>query len=346
MNRRLTVASVAYPLAPVGPDSVGGAEQMLHRLDRALVAAGHRSIVIARVDSVVAGELVPIPHLAGPIDDATRHAARAAMREALRDVRADIIHMHGIDFADYLPPPGPPVLATLHLPPTWYAPEALSPTRPGTWVHCVSATQHAACPASASLLPPILNGVPVAALQQSRHARRSFAVTLGRICPEKGQHLALDAAHRAGIPLLIAGETYPYPAHQSYLRDEILPRLDRARRLIGPIGFTRKRRLLAAARCVLIPSLAPETSSLVAMEAIACGTPVIAFRSGALPEIVTHGHTGFVVEDSAGMAAMIARVGEIDPEHCRAIARARFSLERCTEAYLSRYADLGTTHVA
>ncbi len=340
MTRRLTVASVAYPLAPVGPDSVGGAEQMLHLLDRALVAAGHRSIVIARADSVVAGELVPIPHRPGPIGDTTRHAAHAATREALRHMRADIIHMHGIDFTDYLPPPGPPVLATLHLPPAWYMPEALAPTRPNTWVHCVSASQHAACPPSANLLSPIANGVPVAALQQSGHARRPFALTLGRICPEKGQHLALDAAHRAGIPLLIAGETYPYPAHESYLRHEILPRLDRARRLIGPIGFARKCRLLAAARCLLIPSLAPETSSLVAMEAIACGTPVIAFRAGALPEIVAHERTGFIVDDAGEMAAMIARVGEMDSEYCRAVARDRFPLERCTEAYINRYTDL------
>ncbi len=346
MTRRLTVASVAYPLAPVGAHSVGGAEQMVHLLDHALVAAGHRSIVIAREDSVVAGELLPIPHFPGPIDDAMRRATQAATRDALRDVRADIVHMHGIDFADYLPPAGLPTLATLHLPPEWYTPEALCPSRPGTWVHCVSTTQHAACPPSAALLPPISNGVPVAALQASCHIRRSFTLMLGRICPEKAQHLALEAARLAGVPLLIAGEAYPYPAHQAYLRDEILPRLDHIRRLIGPIGFTRKRRLLAAARCVLIPSLAPETSSLVAMEAIACGTPVIAFRTGALPEIVSHGETGFIVDDAAGMAAMIARVGEIDPEHCRATARARFSLERCVDAYLTRYADLATAHVA
>ncbi|KMO33742.1 glycosyl transferase family 1, partial [Methylobacterium variabile] len=127
----LTILSVAYPFAPVSADSVGGAEQVLARLDAALLAAGHRSVVVARADSRVAGALVPVPAEAGPIDDAVRARAharhRAAIAEALRTHPVDLIHLHGIDFPDYLPPPGPPVLATLHLPPSWYPPGALSP---------------------------------------------------------------------------------------------------------------------------------------------------------------------------------------------------------------------------
>ena len=102
-------------------------------------------------------------------------------------------------------------------------------------------------------------------------------MALGRICPEKGYHIALDAAARAGVPMVLAGEVFRYPAHEQYFRDEIAPRLDASRRFIGPVGLHRKRRLLSEARCLLAPSLAPETSSLVAMEALACGTPVIAF---------------------------------------------------------------------
>jgi glycosyltransferase involved in cell wall biosynthesis len=346
---RLTVLSVAYPLAPVGPDTVGGAEQVLSALDRALVAAGHRSVVIACADSTVAGELLDIPRVPPAIDDAglaLRHAAiRARIAEALRTKPIDLIHLHGLDFAAYLPPPGPPVLATLHLPPDWYPPEALHPARPDTWLNCVSASQHQALrnrlgdPAP-WLLPPIANGVPVAALASARLTRRNYALALGRICREKAQHLAMDAAAQAGVPLLLAGRVFPYLEHRAYFESEIRPRLAGRARLIGPVGFARKRRLLAAARCVLLASQVAETSSLVAMEALACGTPVIAFAVGALPEIVEHGRSGLLVRDVPEMAAAIGRAGTLDPDHCRQVARQRFALERTIAAYLEVYRNL------
>ena len=347
-RRPLTVLSVAYPLAPVGPDSVGGAEQVLSAVDRALVAAGHRSVVVAQEGSAVAGALRPVPRPAGALDDAARERAQAdtarAVAEALRAERVDAVHLHGIDFHAYLPPPGPPALVTLHLPPSWYPAEALRPFRPGTWLHGVSASQHAALLEARAepLLPPVPNGVPVEALGAARHARRSFALALGRVCPEKGQHLALEAARAAGVPLLLGGAVYPYEAHERYFAEEVAPRLDRSRRFLGPVGFARKRRLLAAARCVLVPSTAPETSSLVAMEAAACGTPVVAFPSGALPEVVEHGRTGFLVPPGpAAMAEAIGRVGALlDPEGIRRAARARFSDARMAGEYLALFRRL------
>lgn len=163
---------------------------------------------------------------------------------------------------------------------------------------------------------------------------------LGRVCPEKGQHLALRAAHAAGVALLLGGAVFGYPAHRDYFAQQVRPLLDRRRRFLGPVGFARKRRLLAAARCLLIPSLAAETSSLVAMEAAACGTPVIAFRAGALAEIVEDGRTGFLVGSVDDMAAAIARTGIIDPATCRAVAAARFDERRMTDDYLALYARL------
>jgi glycosyltransferase involved in cell wall biosynthesis len=340
---RLTILNVAFPFAPVGPDAVGGAEQILSHLDQALVRGGHRSIVVACAGSVTAGALVAVPRTAGAITEAARRLARgrhrAAIERALRRWPVDLVHMHGVDFCDYLPSPGLPLLATLHLPPEWYPPAAFSPARPNTFLHCVSAAQSARCPPGAFLLPAIPNGVPVEALT-ARHARRGFALALGRICPEKGFHHALDAARRAGVPLLLAGEVFGYGAHETYFRREIVPRLDRWRRFIGPIGFARKRRLLSAARCLLIPSSAPETSSLVAMEALACGTPVVAFPAGALPEIVDHGRTGFIVEDEREMADAITAAARLDADVCRAAARARFSLEKMTSRYLALYRAL------
>jgi glycosyltransferase involved in cell wall biosynthesis len=338
----LTILSVAYPLSPVVPDAVGGAEQILGYLDDALVRAGHRSIVLACAGSRVRGTLVEIPVPPGRLDHAaiaTAHEqVRAALAATLARYSVDLVHMHGIDFPAYLPPPGVPTLATLHLPTDWYCREIFETRAEPLWLNCVSSTQHAACPASRCLLAPIRNGVPIG--QVAPHAKRNFVLSLARICPEKGIHLALDAARRANVPALIAGKVFPYPEHEHYFAAHIAPWLDRQRRYIGPVSGARKRRLLATARCVLIPSLVAETSSLVAAEAQAAGTPVIAFRRGSLVDAIEHGVTGFLVDDASEMADVIARVHEIDPGACRAFARRHFSLEQMIQSYFATYEKL------
>lgn len=337
---------VAFPFARVGSDAVGGAEQVLTMLDAGLTRLGHRSIVVAAAGSATQGLLIPTELPSGVIDQLARDRGHAAHRDviaaALRRHAIDIVHLHNIDFDRTLPLPGPPALITLHLPPSWYAPAALQPTRPDTWLNPVSDAQARECPAGSRMLAAIPNGVPVAAFRGDV-SRRGFAIALGRICPEKNFAAALDAGTIAGVPVLLGGLAYPYPDHQCYLRDEILPRIRRGpHRFLGPLGFARKRRLLLGARCLLSASLAPETSSLVAMEALACGTPVIAFPSGALKEIVEDGITGFLVNDVAGMAAALRKVADIDPERCRAAARERFDADRMVREYVALYQRLVT----
>jgi glycosyltransferase involved in cell wall biosynthesis len=172
--------------------------------------------------------------------------------------------------------------------------------------------------------------------------RGDFALALGRICPEKGFHLAIEAAVGAGCDLILGGRVFPYDEHERYFSTEILPRLDAKRRFIGPVGQTLKRELLCSARCVLIPSLAAETSSLVAMEALMCGAPVIAFRSGALSEILTHGATGFLVSDADEMAQAISQADCIDSLECRKEAAQRFTADRMTDAYIDLYENIIT----
>lgn len=339
----MRVLSIAYPFAPVTADPAGGAEQVLAQIDRALVAAGHRSTVLASEGSETAGELVPVPVTEEIVTEARRAAAYAHIRTATRAAVAagefDLIHLHGIDFAEYVPDPGVPTLVTLHLPLDWYDPRALAPERPATWLQPVSASQAARAPATARLLPPIGNGVDCD-LYRPAAAKGGFALVLGRIAPEKGFHHALDAAKRAGVPCVAAGRLFAYPEHQEYWRRDVAPRLGASRRFVGPVEGAAKRRLLAEARCLLVPSTAPETSSLVAMEALASGTPVIAFRSGALPEIVEHGVTGYLVDDADAMADAIGRVDAIDPAACRLAACERFPVQRTTDAYLNLYARL------
>ncbi len=344
MSRKtLCVLSVAYPLATVSENSVGGAEQVLAMLDRALVAAGHRSLVIAAEGSIVQGSLIPLPAISATIDDHARERAQQATRGAIAATLAseqiDLVHLHGVDFFEYLPEQQVPVLVTLHLPLAWYPADALSPTRPRTFLHCVSASQAASAARPLDFLEPIPNGVD-SARYRLKTEKRNYALMLGRICPEKGVHLAIEASKRASIALLIGGQVYPYPAHEVYFRDEVAPRLDRCRRFLGPLDFARKAALLASASCLLIPSLAAETSSLVAMEALASGTPVIAFPAGALPEIVESGKTGYLVDDADEMSTAIQQANRISAAKCREQACVRFDQAVTIERYFAVYRQL------
>lgn len=354
------ILSVAYPFAPVAPDTAGGAEQVLVSLDAALTAAGHHSIVIASESSRVAGTLVSVPisrnratkvgrlaaagnsqeegYLEGAAA-ATRIQWRQAIDSALERWPVDLIHMHGVDFDTYLPPPGAPVLATLHLPIAYYSSAALDPIRPQTWLHCVSSAQHADIGRNAHLLAPIENGVDVDSYALDIE-RRDVALMLARICPEKGIHLAIEAAKRADMALLIAGALFPYEAHQRYFETEVLPRLDEHLRYIGPVGRLGKRRLLASARCVLIASTVAETSSLVAREAAAAGTPVVALARGALRDTIEPGRTGFLVDTVDEMAVAMTKASTIKAALCRDVARRRFALEPMIRGYFAAYGGL------
>jgi glycosyltransferase involved in cell wall biosynthesis len=378
----LRVLSVAYPFAPVTADPVGGAEQVLARLDRAVVQAGGASVVIASEGSTPAGELAAIPAVEGEIGaDAkadTYRRLRGRIAEVAARFRPDVIHLHGIDFPDYLPPPGrTPILATLHLPLAWYPPEALRLARPDLWLVPVSQDQVRRGPPLARLSAPIENGVDVELFQPGR--KRRFALALGRICPEKGFHLALDAARTADVALLLAGAVYPYADHQRYFAEEIAPRLDARRRWLGsvagapkrrliaaarclvvpslvpetsslvarealaagtPVAGAPKRRLIAAARCLVVPSLVPETSSLVAREALAAGTPVAALRNGALVDALEDGRTGVLVDDPRDLARAMREAASLDGAVCRRAALERFDGRRMAEAYLDVYRRL------
>jgi glycosyltransferase involved in cell wall biosynthesis len=139
------------------------------------------------------------------------------------------------------------------------------------------------------------------------------------------------------MPLLLAGEVFPYTDHMRYFEAEIRPRLDRRRRWIGPVRGRAKQNLIAAARCLVAPSLAPETSSLVAREALAAGTPVVALRNGALVEAVESGRTGILVDAPDALPEALAQAATLDPAACRAAAVQRFSAYNMIERYFAIY---------
>lgn len=338
----LTIMSVAFPLAAVTPDAVGGAEQVLLAVDRGLVKRGHRSIMVAQPESKIAGELIPTMSTPAWVSDQAWRTAhdcvRAAIADALDSERVDLVHMHGVDFAEYLPCHDVPVLATLHVPLSWYSQKALHSARPRTYLNCVSRSQRELAPSRVPFLPDVENGVDIEFFRSGAGIRkRTFVVALGRICPEKAFDVALRAAKKARVDMFLAGAVYPFEEHHVYFCERIAPELDSRRRYIGPVGLEKKRRLLSAARCLIVPSAVHETSSLVAREAIACGTPVVAFARGALRDVVRCGKTGFLVERESELPDAIDACRSIDPAECRRAAETFSTSDRMVEQYIATY---------
>lgn len=344
----LTVLNVAYPLAPVSEATAGGAEQILLTLDRVLVQHGHRSLVLAAAGSRCHGLLLPVEIPSGNLDQPAKQEARRQFRMALAHAlerhSLDIIHMHGIDFYEYLPDSDVPIVVSLHLPLTWYERRALTNVPQNLCLVCVSHSQARTTPVGVQISRVIPNGVD---LERFHVARRKgdYVLYMGRICPEKGLHLAINAVGQAGVKLQIAGAVFDYPEHRDYFETMIRPRLGPNVVFIGAVGGRRKAHLLAGAKCLLIPSQAQETSSLIAMEAMASGTPVVAWRSGALPEIVTEGRTGFLVSSVEEMVQGIRHSSELTAANCRREAERRFSSEQMVSSYLDIYRDL-TMHTS
>jgi glycosyltransferase involved in cell wall biosynthesis len=263
---------------------------------------------------------------------------QAAIDRALSRHRVDLIHMHGVDFDQHVLPPEIPLLVTLHAPIGWYRPEAWVTFGDRAQFQCVSLAQRNTCP-ELSDVPVIENGVPLPEVRLERE-REDFALALGRISPEKNVHEALEAGTRAGIRVLVGGRVFPNGEDGEYFSERVQPLLNydgMTHRYLGPMEAERRQRLLARAKCLLLSTRAQETTSLTAMEALSVGTPVIAYRSGALTEIVDDGVTGFLVDSVEEMADAIKRIDQIRPEDCRAAAEQRFSRDRMVRNYFDLY---------
>jgi glycosyltransferase involved in cell wall biosynthesis len=358
----IRILYVAYPLLTVSDESAGGAEQVLWTLEREMARCGALTTVAASAGSCVSGELFSTGDSCTQPDDYERrrveHEDRVVdfVRRREREGPAfDLVHDQSGSFWRRAAEIDCPVLATLHLPRSFYPEGSFCDVPANVSFNCVSDSQARTFADLESLIGVAPNGIALdrfagddgAAMQRGVGDRKGL-LWLGRICEEKAPHLALEIAACAGLPITIAGQIYPFSYHQQYFEREVAPRLREIpdAEFISAPPAELKRRLLREAKALLITSVADETSSVVAMEAAASGTPVVAFHRGALPEVVRDGVTGFLVEDAAQAVLTLQKVSSISPKACVQYAQKNFSARTMAERYFALYEQLTLTERA
>lgn len=333
----MRIAIIAPPWVPVPPPAYGGTESVLDSLARGLSAAGHDVLLFTTGDSTcpVRTEWV-LPRAAGTVGMGPiveiHHVIRAYA--AIRRWGADVVHDHTLAGPMYATRFKLPVVTTNHGPfggelGDYY--QAIATTVP---VIAISADQASAARRT-RIAAVIHHGVDVESFPFGG-GDGGYALFLGRMSADKGVHTAVRIARAAGVPLKIAAKLRE-PAEHAYFRSEVEPLLGGPIEYIGEVGGDTKARLLAEARCLLNPIAWPEPFGMVMIEALACGTPVLATPCGAVPEVVTDGCTGFVRSTAAGLAEALARVDRLDRNDCRATAVRRFSAERMVADHLDVY---------
>jgi glycosyltransferase involved in cell wall biosynthesis len=231
------------------------------------------------------------------------------------------------------------VLATLHLPRELYAADAFEGLAKNVYFNCVSDSQRSTFMDLPRVLGVVRNGLAVERFSIGGQ-RSDYVLWLGRICPEKAPHLAIEAAQRAGLRIVVAGQVYPFRWHEEYWEREVKPRIDgeRVRWVMLP-SFAEKTKLLREARALLVTSQIAETTSLVALEAMASGTPVIAFDTGALRDVVPK-DTGFIVNNVEEMAKACGAVSGIRALACRKWVEKQYSVRAMADGYEALIGDL------
>lgn len=341
----MKIAQVAPLYESVPPKLYGGTERVVSYLTEELVNQGHDVTLFASGDSVTSATLAPVCERAlrlDPtcIDPHARHVV--VLDEVIERAREfDVIHFH-IDYMHYplVRRFGLPGLTTLHgrldipdLAPLYQRFNDVP-------VVSVSDAQRRPIP-YANWLGTVYHGIPED-LYQFNERGREYLAFLGRISPEKRVDRAIEIATRVGIPLKIAAKVDR--ADRDYFEARIKPLLDHPLvEYVGEIGDADKGAFLGGAAALLFPIDWPEPFGLVMIEAMACGTPVIAFNRGSVPEIIDVGVTGYIVDGIDEAVAAVDRVTDIDRARCRATFEQRFSATRMARDYVKFYTDLVLT---
>ncbi|MBZ5602125.1 MAG: glycosyltransferase family 4 protein [Acidobacteriia bacterium] len=338
----MKIAQVAPLYESVPPAKYGGTERIVSYLTEELVREGHDVTLFASGDSKTSAHLVPQCRRALRTDERCLDplAPHVTMIEQVwrRAHEFDILHFH-VDYLHYsvCRRLETPHLTTLHgrldlpeLPPLYR-------TFSDVPVNSISQAQRKPLP-FANWVGTVAHGLPEA-LYAFDEAPGNYLTFVGRVSPEKGLDRAIEIARRADMPLKIAAKVDQ--KDRDYFEAVLRPAMNHPSiEFLEEIGDGEKQELIGKARAVLFPINWPEPFGIVMIEALACGTPVIAFRCGSVPEVIEEGVTGFVVSDVGQAVKSVERLASLSRKQCRAAFEQKFSAGRMAAAYTALYEKL------
>ena len=341
-HKLLRIAMVAPPWYQIPPDGYGGIEAMVYSLSEELTARGHDVTLIGAGKPAVSGGFrqtyaePPSAKIGQPIPEVT-HALVAA--EHLDELDADVVHDHSLAGPLTARARRSPTLVTTHGPIEGDMADYYANLGPNVCLVAISEFQRSRAPD----LPwsgVVHNAIPVEEYP-FRAEKDDYCLFLGRMNGEKAPDLAIRAARAAGRPIVVAAKCSE-PEEQRYFEERVRPLLGPDAEWFGPADNEQKKDLLARAHCLVFPVQWDEPFGLVMVEAMACGTPVVALRRGSVPEVVEDGVTGFIRDDPAELPDAIERAGELDPEACRRWAADRFAVPVMADGYEAVYRRLAS----
>jgi len=338
------IAIIAPPWVPVPPPAYGGTEIVLDSLARGLQGAGHDALLYATGDSTCP---VPtkwvLPEAAGTVATGSatelRHVINAY--DTILDWHVDVVHDHTLVGPVYAGRFDLSVLTTNHAPFTGELGDYYRAI--ASRVPIIAISHHQASTARATRIAAVIHhGVDVDSFPLGDGAG-GYALFLGRMSADKGVTTAIRVARAAGVPLTVAAKRRE-PAEQDYFETEVVPLLGVDVDYVGEVGRRDKLDLLAGASCLLNPIAWPEPFGMVMVEALACGTPVVATPCGSVPELIDHGVTGFVCSTETGLADALRHLHDLDRIRCRNAAAERFSAQRMVAEHIDVYTRMFNGH--
>jgi glycosyltransferase involved in cell wall biosynthesis len=335
----MKVAIISPAWFPVPPPRYGGIEWIIALLADGLVEAGHEVTLFASGDSETKAELVSVfPEAPSRFIGTTLYELHHALACFERATEFDVINDHSGPLAAAVGGAvSTPAVHTVHGPLDTRAGELyeqVARVSPNVGLISVSLNQRKPRPD----LPWVANchnALDLSAYPVHPH-RGDYLLFLGRMSPDKGAHRAIEVAEEVGVPLKLAGKMQDL-LEQEFFETNVRPHLGSEIEYVGEVSHAEKIDLLQNARATLFPIKWEEPFGLVMIESMACGTPVIATRRGAVPEVIEHGRSGIVVDEHTEMGAALPEADALDPLECRRYVEENFSAERMVRDYLDAY---------